>query len=146
MPAMWEILDRSACHGLCCARSEATRGHCAVVSTVVDGLVTVDPSVRTEVLGLVPSADRPADILTTAGVPGASAGTSALSWTPSCKPGPQARPPDKFSLSLICNVAAIACGMSYSSLISTWHRSVLSVAVVRAALQCASQLSAGYVA
>ena len=80
-----ELLDRSVGHGLCCARSEATRGHYAVVSTVVDGLVTVDPGVRTEVSGLVPSADRPADILTTAGVPGASTAIDVTIAAPDAK-------------------------------------------------------------
>ena len=65
-----ELFDRSAGHALCCAQAESTRGHYAVVSALVAGLAPVDPGVCTEVPGLVPTAERPADILTSAGVPG----------------------------------------------------------------------------
>ena len=37
---------------------------------LMDGLAPVDPGVCTEEPGLVPTAERPADILTSAGVPG----------------------------------------------------------------------------
>ena len=66
-----EPLDASANHGLCCSKAEATRGHYAVVAAAADGFSAVDPGIQTEVAGLVPSAERPADILTSAGVPGA---------------------------------------------------------------------------
>ena len=65
-----EAIDESACHGLCSARAESSREHFAVVASLVDGMAPVDPGVRTEMPGLVPSAERPADILTAAGVPG----------------------------------------------------------------------------
>ena len=65
-----EALDSSAGHATCCAGAESTRGHYAVVSSLVDGLAPVDSGVQTEVPGLVPTGERPADILTSAGVPG----------------------------------------------------------------------------
>ena len=44
-----------------------------MVGTVADGFSTVDPSLQTEVRDLVPTGERPADILTTAALPGAKA-------------------------------------------------------------------------
>ena len=65
-----EPLDAAAGHGLCCARAENTRGHYAVVAAVADGIALADPAFQTEVRGLVPSSDRPADILTIGALPG----------------------------------------------------------------------------
>ena len=65
-----EMLDAAAAHGLCCSKAESTRGHYAVVGAVADGLVLADPALQTEVRGLVPTSDLPADILTNAALPG----------------------------------------------------------------------------
>ena len=80
-----EILDSSVGHATCCAGAESTRGHYAVVSALVDGLAPVDPGVRTEVPGLVPTAERPADILTSAGVPGVSTAMDITIAAPDAK-------------------------------------------------------------
>ena len=65
-----EALDSAAAHSTCCAPAESTRGHYAVVSALADGMALADPSLRTEVRGLVSSGERPADILTTGALPG----------------------------------------------------------------------------
>ena len=68
-----EVLDRAVSHASCCSPAESTRGHYAVVAAVADGMALADPSLRTEVHGLVPTGERPADILTTAAIPGRQA-------------------------------------------------------------------------
>ena len=66
-------LDPHLEHSETCATAEATRGHYACVRALVDGLRLADPSVSTEARGLTSTTARPADILTTAAVPGRSA-------------------------------------------------------------------------
>ena len=44
-----------------------------MVSALLDGIASVDPTARTEVQGLTPSSERPADILTNTVIPGAQA-------------------------------------------------------------------------
>ena len=66
-------LDAFLEHSEICCTSVATRGHYACVRAVVDGLKLADPAVTTEPRGLTSRASRPADIFTTAAVPGRSA-------------------------------------------------------------------------
>ncbi len=73
-----EALDPKVSHAFCCAKAESTRGHYKVVSAVAEGLALVDPCLQTEVRGLASTTDRPADILTTAAIPGR---TTALDIT-----------------------------------------------------------------
>jgi len=63
-------LDPQMEHCEVCSIGEATRGHYACVRAVVAGLRAADPAVTTEPQGLTDSQARPADILTTAAVPG----------------------------------------------------------------------------
>ena len=63
-------LDGCLEHAETCAQAEATKGHYAVVRAVADGLRMVDPGVALEVRGLADTNARPADIYTTAAVPG----------------------------------------------------------------------------
>ena len=56
-----------------CSTAEATRGHYACVRAVVDGIKLADPAVTTEPKGLTTATSRPADIFTTAAVPGRGA-------------------------------------------------------------------------
>ena len=65
-----EVVDPKCSHASCCARAESTKGHYAVVRSVVDGMSVVDPCIQTEVRNLVNTTDRPADILTWAALPG----------------------------------------------------------------------------
>ena len=62
----------TATHGLLCSRAEATRGHYAVRDVVLELAHLADPSAQAETLGLIPSHPglRPADILTSAAIPG----------------------------------------------------------------------------
>ena len=66
-------LDPVLEHSETCALGEATRGHYACVRAVVDGLRLADSNVSTEPQGLTSTMERPADIFTTAAVPGRSA-------------------------------------------------------------------------
>ncbi len=66
-------LDPQLEHGELCSTAEATRGHYACVRSLVDGFRLADPNVATEPAGLTSTLDRPADIFTTAAVPGRSA-------------------------------------------------------------------------
>ena len=68
-----KTMDVHAEHCEVCAIGEATKGHYAVVKAVVDGLKLADSAVTTEPVGLTDTHSRPADILTTAAVPGRSA-------------------------------------------------------------------------
>ena len=53
------------------AIGEATRGHYSVARKVADGVLLADSSAQTEVRGLSETGDvRPADIFTTAALPG----------------------------------------------------------------------------
>ena len=67
------LLDPQLEHAEVCATAEATRGHYACVRALVDGFRLADPTVTTEARGLTNTQARPADILTTAAVPGRSA-------------------------------------------------------------------------
>ena len=60
-------------HSEVCTLGEATRGHYAVVRSLVDGLRVADPGVTTEPRELTRTQARPADIFTSAAVPGRSA-------------------------------------------------------------------------
>eukprot|EP00973_Karenia_brevis_P002071 280497-Karenia_brevis.AAC.1 len=66
-------LDAQLEHSEVCALAEATRGHYACVHKVVEGLRLADAGVTMEPQGLTSTQARPADILTTAAVPGRSA-------------------------------------------------------------------------
>ena len=66
-------LDTHLEHSETCSTAEATRGHYAVVRAVVDGLKLADPAITTEPRRLTTSISRPADIFTTAAVPGRGA-------------------------------------------------------------------------
>ena len=68
-----EPLDAAAAHASCCSLAESTRGHYAVVGAVADGISLADPALQTEVRGLVPTSDRPADILRAGALPGTNA-------------------------------------------------------------------------
>ena len=65
-------LGACCAHALCCARREATRGHYSVRDEVLVVAHLAQPSASIETAGLVPSAPalRPADILTSAALPG----------------------------------------------------------------------------
>ena len=67
-----KILDRSCCHALLRATPEATRGHYDVRDAVLALAHLADPGAETESIGLIPTAPalRPADILTSAAIPG----------------------------------------------------------------------------
>ena len=67
------VLDPFLEHCETCATAEATKGHYACVRSLVDGLRLADPQVCTEPRDLTDTQTRPADILTTAAVPGRSA-------------------------------------------------------------------------
>ena len=65
-------LGRSASHAFCCALPEATLGHYAARDAVLPVAHLADPATAVESRGLIPSAPmlRPADILTSAALPG----------------------------------------------------------------------------
>ena len=67
------VLDPFLEHCETCATAEATKGHYACVRSIVEGLRLADPQVCTEPRDLTTTQTRPADILTTAAVPGRSA-------------------------------------------------------------------------
>ena len=66
-------LDPQLEHSDCCDPAGATRGHYAVVHALVRGLKLADPAITTEPRGPTTTQSRPADILTSAAVPGRSA-------------------------------------------------------------------------
>ena len=67
-------MANTAEHALCCAIGESTAGHYTVVRALVDGLRVADSGVVTEVRGLVEtSSARPADVYTSAALPGRDA-------------------------------------------------------------------------
>ena len=65
-----DVVDMSLEHSETCAIGEATKGHYACVRALCDGLRLADAAVTTEPKGLASNMARPADILTTAAVPG----------------------------------------------------------------------------
>ena len=67
------FLDAHLQHSETCSTAEATRGHYACVRALVNGLQLADPAITTEPRGLTTSASRPADVFTTAAVPGRGA-------------------------------------------------------------------------
>ena len=67
------FLDPQLEHAETCSKEENTRGHYACVHAVVCGMKLADPGITTEPRGLTASQYRPADISTTAAVPGRSA-------------------------------------------------------------------------
>ena len=67
------FLDPQLEHGETCSTAEATRGHHARVHAVLGDLKLADPGVTTEPGGLTETQSRPADLFTTAAVPGRSA-------------------------------------------------------------------------
>ena len=67
------VLDPYLEHSETCATAEATKGHYSCVHSLVNGFRLADPQVCTEARGLTSRQLRPADILTTAAVPGRSA-------------------------------------------------------------------------
>ena len=67
------FLDPQRKHGETCSTAQATRGHCACVHAVSGGLKLADPCITTEPRGHTETQLRPADIFTTAAVPGRSA-------------------------------------------------------------------------
>jgi len=69
------IADRTASHALCCALPEATKGHYAVRDSLLHLVHLADPSASTEVPELISDAPalRPADIYSTAALPGGQA-------------------------------------------------------------------------
>ena len=66
-------LDTYLEHSETCSTAEATRGHYACVRAMVHGLRLADPAITTEPRGLTSRTSRPADIFTTAAVPGRGA-------------------------------------------------------------------------
>ena len=68
---------------------EATRGHYACVHAVVCGMKLADPGITTEPRGLTASQSRPADIFTTAAVPGRSAALDMCVWHPPLQQQPE---------------------------------------------------------
>ena len=68
-----KFLDAELTHCEVCALAARTRGHYAVVRVLADGFRLIDPNLQVEAPGITNSARRPADILTTAAVPGRSA-------------------------------------------------------------------------
>ena len=67
------FLDPQLEHAETCSNAKATRQHHACVHAAVCGVKLADPGITTEPNELTASQSRPADILTTAAVPGRSA-------------------------------------------------------------------------
>ena len=67
------FLDPQLKHGETCSTAEATRSHYACVHAVLGGLKLADPGITAEPRGLTTTQSRPADLFTTAPVPGRSA-------------------------------------------------------------------------
>ena len=76
-------LDPQLEHSEVCGTAAATRGHYACVRALVEGFRLADPSVTTEPRGLTDTQARPADIFTTAAVPGRSAALDVCVASPS---------------------------------------------------------------
>ena len=75
MPSMWVIPGHSTQleHGETCSTAEVTREHYSCVHAVLGGLKLADPGITTKPRGLIEARSRPADLFTTAAVPGRSA-------------------------------------------------------------------------
>ena len=63
-------MDAQVEHGDCCDTAGATRGHYAVVKPVLNFIKLADAAATTEPRGLTDTQSRPADIFTSAAVPG----------------------------------------------------------------------------
>ena len=65
-------LQQSCIHALCCSRSESTKGHYCVRDEVLALVHLADSSASTEIRELIPDRPnlRPADIFTSAAIPG----------------------------------------------------------------------------
>ena len=64
-------MDPRAKHARCCAGGEGTKGHYGVARQFVNGVRVADSTVELKKGGLIKqSRERPADIYTTAAVPG----------------------------------------------------------------------------
>ena len=69
-----KLMDTRLYHAECCAVGEATIGHYKVCRKLYDGVVLADSRARTETRGLCEASDvRPADIYTSAALPGREA-------------------------------------------------------------------------
>eukprot|EP00973_Karenia_brevis_P013670 1854949-Karenia_brevis.AAC.1 len=77
-------MDAELWHCETCAPAAATRGHYSVVHAVADGLRLADPSLTTEAPGLTGTSLRPADILSSAALPGRSAALDVTVTSPEC--------------------------------------------------------------
>ena len=73
-------LDPQLEHGETCSTAEATRGHDACVHAVLGGLKLADPGISMESRGLAEAQSMPADLFTTAAVPGRSAALDVCVW------------------------------------------------------------------
>ena len=69
------IVERTAAHGLCCAAPEGTHGHYQARDSLLSLVHLADPAAAVEVPELIADAPalRPADIFTTAALPGCQA-------------------------------------------------------------------------
>ena len=74
------FLDPQRKHGETCSTVQATRGHYACVHAVSGGLKLADPCITTEPRGHTETQLRPADIFTTAAVPGRSTALDVCVW------------------------------------------------------------------
>ena len=63
-------MDATVEHSDCCDTAGATRGHYAVVKAVLQLVKLADAAATTEVRGLTNTQSKPADIFTSAAVPG----------------------------------------------------------------------------
>ena len=81
-----EDLDKVCTHALRCALPEATRGHNGIRDVVLNLSHLSDSCARPEVLNLIPSHAtlRPADILTSAALPGRLAALDIGVTSPDC--------------------------------------------------------------
>ena len=75
-------------HSECCSTAEATARHYARVRVLVEGLWLADPGVTTEPRELADLTARPADILTSAAVPGRGAALDVCVASPSAAGAP----------------------------------------------------------
>ena len=84
MDKIWcvSFLDPQLENGETCSTAKATREHYACVHAVVGGLKLADPSITTVSRGLTASQCMPADVFTTAAVPGRGAALDSCVASP----------------------------------------------------------------
>ena len=70
MPSTWIISDTQLEHNETGSPAEATQEHCACAHGVLGGQRLADKGITTEPRGLTEGKSRPADLFTTAAVPG----------------------------------------------------------------------------